>query len=614
MLTFFPDPYEDELLYSAIARYHYYIGNIDFKDTIEELFDSRTIVASLTIQCNLNTLVKKLGDVYTADNLINNNSIFPFYIPFLLSSRKEELINDIKNKNGIGIYNKIGMCAGSVCKKYGIYYCPICAKKDIDTLGEAYIHREHQLEGVFICPHDGAELKKYSKDKILSSKVEFIRFDGKLLDFTCTNHINKSFYNNLYLLSKAAYYLLKNDFDKINKDSLTEKYKNILLKKDLATPNGSIKQSTLYKEFIDFYGKDFLKFIESDIDNTYEYNWLRVITRNCSRAVHPIRHLLFINFLTQDIEKFFSSFKEEFYPFGKGPWLCLNKASNHYKQYVVNDLNITPDYKTRIPVGTFTCSCGFIYSRKGPDKVESDKYKIGRIKQFGYQWEEKLYKCINSNYSTAKIASILGCDKKTVLKYSKLLTSNKSTSSTSKMVDNLNIDLYKKIILDNKDNYKSRTELRQNFPKEYIYLYRHDKDWLFANLPKVEERVVIKNTRIDWSVKDIELLRLLEENYNYLINIEPPMRLSVSFIQKTLKINEYYIKNIDKLPKFKKYLNSIYETIEEFQIRRCKKLIDNKLNNEEPIQLWKIQRLAGIRTNTFNKIKNELINYIEINQ
>lgn len=208
----------------------------------------------------------------------------------------------------------------------------------------------------------------------------------------------------------------------------------------------------------------------------------------------------------------------------------------------------------------------------------------------------------------------MGCDKKTVLKYSKLLTSNKSTSSISKMVDNSNIDLYKKIILDNKDNYKSRTELRQNFPKEYIYLYRHDKDWLFANLPKVEERVVIKNTRIDWSVKDIELLHLLEENYNYLINLEPPMRLSVSFIQKTLKINEYYIKNIDKLPKLKKYLNSIYETTEMFQIRRCKKIIDNKLKNDEFIRLWEIQRLAGIRTNAFNKIKNELNNYIETNK
>ena len=44
MLDFFTDPYKDELLYSAIARYHYYSGNNDYKDTIEECFGKRTMV------------------------------------------------------------------------------------------------------------------------------------------------------------------------------------------------------------------------------------------------------------------------------------------------------------------------------------------------------------------------------------------------------------------------------------------------------------------------------------------------------------------------------------------------------------------------------------------
>lgn len=614
MLTFFTDPYEDELLYSAIARYHYYIANIEFKDTIEELFDTRNVVTSLTITCNLNTLVRKLGNMYTSDNLINNNTIFPFYSPFLLSSKKKELINNIKNKNGIGIYNKIGICAGSICKKDGIYYCPMCAKKDIDTLGEPYIHREHQIEGIFICPHDGAELKKYPKDRTVSSRIEFIRFEEKLLDFTDTKTIKESFYHHLYILSKAAYYLLKNNFTELDKESLVKKYKNLLFEKGLATSNGSIKQCKLYKEFIDFYGEEFLEFMESPIDNTYEYNWLRTITRNCLRATHPIRHLLFINFLTNDIEKFFSIFKEDFYPFGKGPWLCLNKSSNHYKQCVVNDLKITPDYKTRAPVGTFTCSCGFIYSRKGPDRLESDKYKIGRIKQFGYQWEKMLSEYLNSNYSISKIANLMGCDRKTVLKYSNSLASNIIKSPNKEAVDVSKLELYKKSILDNKDNYTSRTELRKDFPKEYSFIYRYDKDWLFTNLPKIITNVKVQNKRVNWSLRDKELLHLLSKNYFDLLNMEPPIRLSLTFIQQTLNIKNYYIKHLDKLPKSKIYLDEICETVEEFQIRRCKKLIDNKLENGELIRLWEIQRLAGIRTEAFNKLKEELTNYINTNQ
>ncbi|MBU3198169.1 hypothetical protein KPL48_02545 [Clostridium estertheticum] len=31
---------------------------------------------------------------------------------------------------------------------------------------------------------------------------------------------------------------------------------------------------------------------------------------------------------------------------------------------VVKNLKITDDYKTRLPVGTFSCGRGFVYSRK----------------------------------------------------------------------------------------------------------------------------------------------------------------------------------------------------------------------------------------------------------
>ncbi|MFD1850081.1 hypothetical protein [Oceanobacillus bengalensis] len=49
MLPFFTEPYPDELMYSAIARYHFYSGNIDCKDTLEEVFQSRSVIPSMGI-------------------------------------------------------------------------------------------------------------------------------------------------------------------------------------------------------------------------------------------------------------------------------------------------------------------------------------------------------------------------------------------------------------------------------------------------------------------------------------------------------------------------------------------------------------------------------------
>ncbi|WP_411911132.1 TnsD family Tn7-like transposition protein [Clostridium estertheticum] len=66
-----------------------------------------------------------------------------------------------------------------------------------------------------------------------------------------------------------------------------------------------MKQSELCQEFTSFYGAEFLKVMDSSIDNDNEYNWLRVITRDLKRTVHTVRHLLLIYFLTGDIAGFF---------------------------------------------------------------------------------------------------------------------------------------------------------------------------------------------------------------------------------------------------------------------------------------------------------------------
>lgn len=620
MVHFFTDPYKDELIYSAIARYHYYTGNIDYKDTLEELFGKRSIVPSLEIGSNLDTLSKNLNSLYTPEYIINHHTIFPFYSPFLPSARKEELIEEIKYEDGNGIYTRLGIVAGSICKKDGIYYCPCCAKKDIENYGETYIHREHQLQGVYVCPHDGAELKRYSLDKHNSSRIEFIRLDKKLIDFRDIRVLENKYYEKFYKISQNAYYLLQADLHKISKEKILEKYKNMLYEKDLTTSSKRVKQRELYEEFISFYGDEFLKLIECSIDNNDEYNWLRVVTRDLKRTVHPIRHLLLINFLEDDIGNFFKYINKEYKPFGDGPWPCLNKVASHYSRKVVNNLKITEDYKTRVPVGTFTCECGFIYSRKGPDKVENDIYRIGSIKSFGSVWEDKLKSYLEEGkYGLREISRVMKCDPKTILKYDGLLEINyfkgagNIVEPKEKVSDN-NLEKYKQYILKTiaMNPIATRTDLREMCKKEYIYLYRKDKMWLDKNLPQ-QIKVIQPNQRVDWNKRDAEYLALIKAKYEALLNKDVPIRITKSIIGKSLGILPDLEKNLNKLPKTDKYLKLILETVEEFQIRRCKKLIDNKIEDNEEIKLWEIQRLAGLRGKDFRKIVLKLQKYMQEN-
>ncbi|WML36201.1 TnsD family transposase [Clostridium sp. OS1-26] len=622
MIHFFTDPYKDELIYSAIARYHYYTGNADCKDTLEELFGSRSIIPSLEIGSNLGRLAENLGEKYTSEYIMKNHTVFPFYSPFLPNDRKKEIIKEIKYKDGKGLYTKLGVIAGSICRKNGIYYCPDCANNEIEDYGEVYIHREHQLQGVYVCPHHGMKLKKYRVDRSNSSRIEFIRLNEKLLDLRNIRLINKTYEDKLLKISKDAYYLLQADLDNVSKEKILEKYKNLLYKRGLTTSSMRVKQIELHEEFIAFYGKEFLKIMESSIDNDDEYNWLRVITRDLSRTVHPIRHLLLINFLMGKIEGFFEDINKKFNPFGEGPWPCLNRIANHYRMNGVKDLKITEDYKTRLPVGTFSCDCGFVYSRKGPDKDETDKYKIGRIKNFGKVWEDGLKVYLKEEkYGLRELARLMHCDPKTIWKFDALLGINyfnryKNAVDLEHKEQIRQSDLlekYKEGILKSIEENPTitRTKLREICKKEYIYLYRWDKKWLHDNLPN-KTKSINHNKKVAWNERDKEIIALLKSKYKEFLSRDIPMRITKSRIGKSLGILADLEKNLNKLPETEKYLKDITETVEEFQIRRCKNIIDNKLQKDEDIKLWEIQRLAGIRTKDFKKVKEKIVNYINV--
>ncbi|MBW9150995.1 TnsD family Tn7-like transposition protein [Clostridium estertheticum] len=610
-IHFFTDPYKDELIYSAISRYHFYTGNIDFKDTIEECFGKRTIISSLEIGSPIDVLAKNIGGSYTSDSLVKKHTIFPYYIPFLPMKRREEIIKEIKYGDCSGIYHKIGIIAGSVCRREGIYYCPICATNEIQMKGEAYIHREHQLQGIYLCVHHGELLRKYKTIKTDVSRLEFIRFEKNLLDLSNKPKDIKH-YEKMLKLSSDAYYLLEKDLMSIDRKIVLKKYKSILCEKGLTTSGNRIKQRELYDEFINFYGLEFLKIMGSNIDKDDEYNWLRVITRNSKRTVHPVRHLLMINFLSGNINEFFSDIKRNYKPFGKGPWPCLNKISDHYKMDVVNNLKITDDYKTRLPVGTFSCNCGFVYSRKGPDKLIDDRYKIGRIKNFGIVWEDKLKAYSKEKkYGLRELARIMNCDPKTILKFDSILGTNMFQNNKGNIkdkepaVETDKLSDYKNSILINMESNTAatRTEIRSMCKKEYIFIYRKDKKWLYDKLPIATKRTNYQPL-VDWNKRDSELLIVLKNKYKELMVSDELIRITKSNIGRGLGILTTLEKNIEKLPNTEKYLNKVIETVEEFQIRRCKRIINNKVANGEPIRTWEIQRIAGIRSKAFEKIKD----------
>ncbi|MGR5962533.1 TnsD family Tn7-like transposition protein [Bacillus paranthracis] len=155
-------------------------------------------------------------------------------------------------------------------------------------------------------------------------------------------------------------------------------------------------------------------------------------------------------------------------PFGTGPWPCLNKATTHYRESVIPNVEVTRDFKSTASIGTFSCSCGFVYARKGPDMSLDDRFRIGRVKVFGEVWKSKLKQLSKKRLSTRAIARELGVDSKTVKKY---LERHEVVSNQTKIENKALLKQYRNELIEGIQKLPnlSRTALRERF-KKAIYV------------------------------------------------------------------------------------------------------------------------------------------------
>lgn len=620
MMPFFPTPYPDELLYSVLARYHLRSGNISFKATMEDAFGTKNATAVVELPSNINALISNLplNTEYTADYLIDNHTFFSFYTAFLPPKRAQWVRDNMMKRNGKGIYGKTGIMASSIVANQYFKFCPLCNAEDKEKYGELYWHRIHQIPGVLVCSKhqimlcdSKVPIKGYNKHQyIAASEENCIKSDstGTYSDKTVLLLIE---------LAKDVEFLLNNRFERRPTEWFHEQYKAKLMELGYATINGNVMQKKLAEEFVQFYGEEFLTLVQSSIEISSDNSWVADMARGRNRASHPIRHLLLARFLGITIPDLF--YRQLTYkPFGDGPWPCLNPVAEHYLKPVVKQLKISYSNDTKKPVGTFSCDCGFVYARAGPDFSEESRFKAGRIKQFGHVWETKLKELVEKGLSLRQTAKLMGADPKTVKKYAaklgletcwekrsdRELFKDKGDSVTA--ADKR--DYYREEWLKLMNQYpdKSKTELRQLNKAVYAWLYRNDKEWLKFNSP--EPIYKYRNVCVDWDKRDKEILDKVKVVVEEMLNsTEKPERISLSLVGSKLGIRGLLEKHLDKLPLTKQYIDSVKESRRDFQLRRIRWAIRELEQEGEEVKLWKVLRKAGIRKEFCQEVENDVI-------
>lgn len=611
--------YPDELLYSACARYHIWSRNFksSIKDTVMDLFDANTASAIIEFPCGLSRLVNNLptGSV-SVKELINEHTLFPLFQPFLPSERVEKVINMMAGDNGSGIYTTIGVMPSAIPSNPVLRYCEMCVVEDEEKFGECYWHRSHQVPCVILCAKHGIPLtNSYVAAISRPNKHHFIDIKSQITDSCDREMVMEKHKEHLLAIAQSVQELLEYSWASRGLPDIKERYFNALKARRLTTISGSVRVRELIEVFRHFYGDDLLARLNCSVEYSEADNWIMKLVRKPRTSMHPVRHILMMRFLDMTPNQFFGQV-ERYHPFGNGPWLCLNPVANHFGKPVVAGCEITRDYKSSVPVGTFSCSCGFVYSRRGPDSSDADKFKVGRIKKFGHVWDKEILRLKNEEkLNQRQIALRMHCDPTTVKKQLKRLEDGSVCDAKEFVV--LEDDRVKRrsdwLTLMENNQSRSKTELRSLRPKDYTWLYRYDRQWLDEHSPALQRRIKYADKRVDWQKRDYDLSEKVMAVINEELNGKTkPERVCISAIGKKIRQLAVMQKHIEKLPLTMAVIVAATESIDDFQVRRVKWVAQQMRTKDEILEAWKIVRAAGLKNDYSQRVAEQIENEISL--
>ncbi|MCQ3979875.1 MAG: hypothetical protein DPW09_41190 [Anaerolineae bacterium] len=590
MIGGFPDLYPDELLYSGMARYADWMVYPTKSGLSRDLFGTDGVQPILDLPNRLDYLVTALppGHGYPADRLIDRHTLWPFYAPFLPSERANRVRQTMHSDCRANIYAVVGLLPGRIPGFQTLRFCPVCADEDRQRFGETYWHRVPHVPGVEVCPVHQVWLEDTQTpfqgigDRPLFMSAERIVRPTvpRPLDFAVSTP------RILFALARDVAWLLDQTDLAPDRESLRQRYITCLFERDLSTYNGRLYLPRLFEAFQQTYPETLLYQLHCELNLHLDAPWLTNLLRpSVQHASHPLHHLLMTHFLGHTLASFFQ-LPADRKPFGAGPWPCLNPAADHYRQSCLSTLEVKYRTQDGLPVGRFSCACGFSYTRIGPDRSPDDRFHYGYINKTGPVWDDLFRQLWNDPaVNTKAMRRQLNMDWATLRKHAARLSlpfpppGFRLTRATSPLPAQPNTVRprkqrdpapFREFWLTVVAQYPEAgtTALRRQFPYEYDWLFNYDRDWFDAHRPSPRPHVSVPS-RIDWSARDAQWAAAIEATAHRLKTTPGrPFRISRSLLMDSVKASHALHEKANELPLTLQALETYAETYEDFAIRR----------------------------------------------
>lgn len=581
MISHFPVLYPGELLYSGCARFADRMQYPTLGATNLELFGNRLAIPVVDLPHQIGRLVANLpaSHSYDADALIDQHTLLPLYAPVLPVMNYQHLRKSMQSDGYRRTYLIAGIAAGRVRPPLHLRSCPCCDAENINNYGETYWHRAHQVAGVEVCPvhnvflQDSNVLRINSKNRHEFHSAQQAVRPGMVQPVDPANRSHRL----LATIAKNAAGMMEKLRLPTGSTAVRERYFDRLKSRGFLTVGGSVRVQELRDALVEFFPAPMLTLLQSDLPDKPGGGWLAPMFSLRERINAPLRHLLLLTFFGDTADSFFDASAGGHPTAERAGYPCLNALCPDHGQALINNLETRRTKDRRRTLTLYRCpTCGQASTRKNEGR------SVKRVIEWGQLWQEELKLLwADLSLSVTQIKRALHSDNLTIkrhaakagLPFPRLRPGRPSvmqfTLAPKQSGTKFTVEDRRAEYLGLRQAHPGATgrNVRQLYPGLITWLYRHDRQWMVQNVPRLKR--VQPKTVVNWQERDEQMCGQVVTIALRIKNAsEKPRRVTFATINCEMRARLPLNLNPSKMPLTRLVLQGVIETPEQFCLRR----------------------------------------------
>lgn len=476
--SFVPNPASDETVYSWISRYHLMSGYDSFRNTTLALLGVHEERATNEFPCFIPSLSQMTK--VAVNDIIKQMTPYHYFAPFLDAATRKSFFKRLETGCTSSLQSSLGMVANRITPGQFLYCCCDCIVEDTDKFGFPYWHVEHQLTGVYVCSKHHQLLhpvyRATRKVPILPEAIP--EPDSRPQDDRLANLISTELSSHVSL----------------NTNNILIAYKVRLNSMGFITVCGRLRLKLLREALKDYLNKLTPGLLVCELLKKqlikHRYPECLFYTPNASH--HPIKHLIMIDYLFGSWRKFSELVNSN-----------LAESMAPQPAHVTQPIMLSAEAITKISSGVSlrkvsvgeglsVTTLKILAHREGLD------INLRPSKVFKYM-ERSIWLKLMVGNTTSSIADefsiSVGAVEVILRKFPDLVVLRKRIRVYKQQ------RRHREALLGflNENTNPSRGLVQKTIRASYTWLFKHDKEWLYQNLPAEiprEQRYACKNDKL----------------------------------------------------------------------------------------------------------------------